>query len=64
MTVARALLARVPWAGRVLTADAVHCQRETCPQILDAGGDSLCLVEANQPTRLADIQEAARDSDA
>lgn len=42
-------------AGRVVTADALHCQRETCQQILDAGGDYLVLVEANQPTLLGDI---------
>ena len=55
MTVARALLARVPLAGRVVTADALHCQRETCQQILAAGGDYLVLVDANQPTLLGDI---------
>jgi predicted transposase YbfD/YdcC len=55
MTVARALLTRMPLAGRVVTADALHCQRETCQQILDAGGDYLVLVEANQPTLRADI---------
>lgn len=55
MTVARALLARLPLAGRVVTADALHCQRDTCQRILDAGGDYLVLVEANQPTLLADI---------
>jgi predicted transposase YbfD/YdcC len=53
---ARALLARLPLAGRVVTADALHCQRETCRQIRDAGGDYLVLVEANQPTLYADIQ--------
>ncbi len=55
MTVARAVLARVPLAGRVVTADALHCQRETCQQILDAGGDYVVMVEANQPTLLGDI---------
>lgn len=56
MTVARALLARLPLAGRVVTADALHCQRGTCQQILDAGGEYLVVVEANQPTLYADIQ--------
>jgi predicted transposase YbfD/YdcC len=55
ITVARALLGRLPLAGRVVTADALHCQRDTCRQILDAGGDYLVAVEANQPTLLADI---------
>lgn len=56
LTVARAVLARVPLAGRVVTGDALHCQRATCHQILEAGGDYLVLVDANQPTLYADIQ--------
>lgn len=56
MTVARRLLARVPLHGRVVTGDALHCQRATCQGILDAGGDYLFGVDANQPTLLADIQ--------
>jgi predicted transposase YbfD/YdcC len=39
----------------VVTADALHCQRETCRQIVDAGGDYFVLVDANQPTLLGDI---------
>lgn len=56
MTVARSLLARLPLAGRVVTGDALHCQRETCQRIRDAGGDYLFVVHANQPTLYADIQ--------
>lgn len=56
MTVARSLLGRLPLAGRVVTGDALHCQRETCQRIRDAGGDYLFVVEANQPTLYADIQ--------
>jgi predicted transposase YbfD/YdcC len=55
MTVARAMLARLPVAGRVVTADAWPCQRDTCQRMLAAGGDGFVLVEANQPTLLADI---------
>jgi hypothetical protein len=39
MTVAPALLARLPWPGRVLTGEALLCQRHLCQQVLDAGGD-------------------------
>jgi DDE_Tnp_1-associated len=37
LTVAPAVLARVAWPGRVLTGDALFCQRRLCQQVLDAG---------------------------
>ncbi|HYI24442.1 MAG TPA: ISAs1 family transposase [Thermomicrobiales bacterium] len=49
LTVAPSLLARVDWPGRVLTGDALFCQRTLCQQVLDAGGDYLLLVKDNQP---------------
>jgi len=55
LTMAPALVARVTWPGRVLTGDALFCQRKLCAQVLAAGGDSLVLVKENQPTLLADI---------
>lgn len=55
LTVAPALLARIAWPGRVLTGDALFCQRHLCQQVLEAGGDYLVLVKANQPTLYADI---------
>jgi predicted transposase YbfD/YdcC len=55
LTVAPALVARVAWPGRVLTGDALFCQRHLCTQILAAGGDYLLLVKENQPTLFADI---------
>ena len=55
LTVAPALVHRLAWAGRVLTGDALFCQRGLCQQVLDAGGDYLLLVKDNQPTLLADI---------
>jgi predicted transposase YbfD/YdcC len=56
LTVAPALLARIAWPGRVLTGDALFCQRHLCQQVLDAGGDYLLLVKENQPTLYADIR--------
>jgi predicted transposase YbfD/YdcC len=56
LTVAPTLLARIDWRGRVLTGDALFCQRELCQQILDAGGDYLLMVKANQPTLFATLQ--------
>ena len=55
LTVAPALVARVTWPGRVLTGDALFCQRNLCAQVLAAGGDYLLLVKENQPTLFADI---------
>jgi predicted transposase YbfD/YdcC len=55
LTVAPALVARVAWPGRVLTGDALCCQRALCAQVLAAGGDYLVLVKENQPTLHADI---------
>jgi hypothetical protein len=56
LTVAPALVAQVDWRGRVLTGDALFCQRALCQQVLDAHGDYLLLVKENQPTLLADIR--------
>ena len=39
LTVAPALIARIAWPGRVLTGDALFCQRRLCQQVLAAGGD-------------------------
>lgn len=50
LTVAPRLVERIDWQGRVLTGDALFCQRDLCQQVLDAGGDYLLLVKANQPT--------------
>lgn len=56
LSVAPALLARIDWRGRVLTGDALFCQRTLCQQVQQAGGDYLLLVKANQPTLYRDIQ--------
>jgi len=39
LTVAPALLARIAWHERVLTGDALFCQRTLCAQVREAGGD-------------------------
>jgi hypothetical protein len=49
LTVAPRLIERIDWRGRVLTGDALFCQRDLCQQVLDAGGDYLLTVKANQP---------------
>jgi predicted transposase YbfD/YdcC len=54
-TVAPRLIARLDWQGRVLTGDALYCQRTLCAQVLAAGGDYLIEVRDNQPTLHADL---------
>jgi len=49
LSVAPLLLARLDWSGRVLTGDALFCQRSLCQQVLAAGGDDFLLVKENQP---------------
>lgn len=55
LTVAPVLIARLDWRGRVLTGDALFCQRTLSTQVLAAGGDYLFIVKANQPTLHDDI---------
>ncbi len=49
LTVAPRLIARLDWRGRVLTGDALFCQRTLCGQVCAAGGDYLLIVKENQP---------------
>jgi len=42
------LLRTVPLQGKVVTADALHCQRDTCQAIVDSGGHYLIVVKDNQ----------------
>lgn len=44
--------------GRLITGDAIFCQRDFCQQVLDAGGDYLVFVKGNQPTLSHDIEAA------
>lgn len=55
LAVAPALVARLDWRNRVLTGDALFCQRQLCQQVLAAGGDYLLLVKENQPVLLQEI---------
>lgn len=56
LTVAPALVAQIDWRGRVLTGDALFCQRRLCQQVLAAGGDYLVLVKEHQPALYRDIR--------
>ena len=41
--------------GRLITGDAMFCQREVCRTIIDSGGDYFLIVKDNQPTLRNDI---------
>lgn len=43
------LLKTLVLQGRVITGDAMFCQRDVCQQIVDSGGDYLFTVKDNQP---------------
>ncbi len=55
LSVAPALLGRIDWRRRVLTGDALFCQRDLCRQVQAAGGDYVLPVKENQPTLHADL---------
>ncbi len=56
LSVAPKLLEVLPLEGRLVTADALYCQRELCAQILAAGGDYLVITKANQRRLYEDIK--------
>jgi hypothetical protein len=43
------LLKTIVLKGRLVTGDALFCQRELCEEIVDSGGDYLFVVKDNQP---------------
>lgn len=55
LRVAPDAITQLDWQGRVLTGDALYCQRSLCAQVVEAGGDYLFIVKENQPTLLQDI---------
>lgn len=59
---ARALLTCLDLGGRLVTADAMHCQNETAELILARGGDYLLRLKANRPALHKDV--AAHFADA
>jgi hypothetical protein len=49
------LLKAVALKGRLITGDAIFCQRDLCQQVVDDGGDYLLVVKDNQPELQAAI---------
>jgi hypothetical protein len=52
------LLRGIVLEGRLITGDAMFCQRDLSQQIIDAHGHYLWFVKDNQPTLLNDIETA------
>lgn len=50
------LLKTIVLEGRLISGDAMFCQREICQQIVDSGGDYLFVVKDNQPELKAAIE--------
>jgi hypothetical protein len=49
------LLKTIVLKGRLITGDAMFCQREVCQEIVNSGGDYLFVVKDNQPELKAAI---------
>ena len=49
------LLGILPLAGRVVTGDAMFCQRDLAEAVVGAGGDYVFVVKDNQPGLGADV---------
>ena len=50
------LLENLPLKGRLVTADALYCQRKFCREVCDAEGDYLVIVKANQQRLFSEIE--------
>ena len=49
------LLGILPAKGKIVTGDAIFCQRDLCAKVIDQGGDYLFFTKANQPGLQTDI---------
>jgi predicted transposase YbfD/YdcC len=56
LAVASRLIQHIDWKGKVLTGDALYCQRCFCAALRRAGGEYLFLVKGNQPQLLEDLR--------
>jgi predicted transposase YbfD/YdcC len=50
------LLALLALDGCIVTADAMHCQKDTAQAIVARGGDYVLALKANQPALLEDVR--------
>ena len=62
---AQTLLESIPALdGKLISADALHCQKQTAQLIVDKGGDYLLQVKGNQPGLRAACETRANQADA
>jgi predicted transposase YbfD/YdcC len=57
ITVAKEMLFDMPLHGKLITGDAIFCQKELCNIVLKNHGDYIFIVKNNQRQLLADIKE-------
>jgi predicted transposase YbfD/YdcC len=57
ITAARELLGLLDLNGVLVTADALHCQRETAELVGERGGDYLFALKANRPAMHRDVRD-------
>jgi predicted transposase YbfD/YdcC len=55
------MLDRMDVKGKIITADAMHCQRKTCKKIIEGGGDYVFGLKGNQETLLNEVQLFFKD---
>lgn len=55
LSMAPQVLRMVALGGRLVTGDALYCQRTLCQQIRQAQGHFLFVIKSNQPTLLAEV---------
>lgn len=60
ITAAPALLEGLVLRGKVITGDAMHCQRELCGRIVKGGGEYPLNVKENQPKLHAELVDLFR----
>lgn len=56
LAMASSLLDRVMVTDRVITGDALYCQRQLCEQVVKRGGHYLLIVKSNQRGLYEDIE--------
>ncbi len=56
MRIAEALLDSIDVKGRVLTGDALYCQRWLCQRMVNEEGDYLVMVKRNQKSLYEDVE--------
>ena len=56
ITAGREILKMFELKNAVVTADAIHCQKETIREIVDVGGDYIIQLKENQKTLYNDIR--------